>query len=59
MLLWLSVTLIVKFEVPVAVGVPERMPLVLPSESPLGSEPELTAKLLYVPLPPVALIVAL
>jgi hypothetical protein len=56
--LLLSVALIVKFDVPVVVGVPLSTPVLEFRLSHDGKLPALTAKV-YVPEPPVALSVAL
>lgn len=50
----LSVTVIVKFDVPVTVGVPEIAPVVASRARPVGSEPEESVHVEYVPVPPVA-----
>jgi hypothetical protein len=50
---WLSVTLTVKFDVPAVVGVPLIVPVEEPSDSPAGSDPEITDQL-YGVVPPVA-----
>jgi hypothetical protein len=49
----LSVTVAVKFEVPVAVGVPEMVPLVAARVSPAGRLPEVMDHV-YAGVPPVA-----
>jgi hypothetical protein len=51
--LWESVTLTVKFEVPAVVGVPEIVPVELPRDSPAGRLPDRTDHV-YGVVPPVA-----
>jgi hypothetical protein len=55
---WLSVAVIVKFDVPVVVGVPLNKPVVELNPSHEGRLPLVTAKV-YVPEPPLAVIVTL
>jgi hypothetical protein len=51
--LLLSLTVVVKLEVPVDVGTPEMTPVELERLSPEGSEPDAIAHL-YIKVPPVA-----
>jgi hypothetical protein len=52
-----SVTWRVKLNVPAALGVPVMSPVLLFKLKPVGSDPTVTAKFVYVPDPPKAVIV--